>query len=266
VVRHGPRILRLAAIDLDGTLVRTDGTVSELTRTALVRVQAAGVKVVLASARGPRGVAEIARAHALVGTAICSNGAVLLDLERDEVLRTRHLGAEVAGRLVVALRKRLPGVTFAVESVEFAHEPGFGAWNWEPPAGTRIADALELLESPVAKLIVRHEEHDLAAIAAAAVEVVGSDAAVTIPGPWTVEVSAAGVSKATALAELCAELGIEATEVVGFGDYPNDVPMLRWAGHAVAVANAHPDVLAIADEVTASNDEDGVALVLERLV
>jgi hydroxymethylpyrimidine pyrophosphatase-like HAD family hydrolase len=88
---------------------------------------------------------------------------------------------------------------------------------------------------------------------------------VTIPGPWTVEISAAGVSKAAALAELCAELGVEADEVVAFGDYPNDLPMLEWAGHAVAVANAHPDVLAAADEITASNEEDGVALVLERL-
>ena len=73
------------------------------------------------------------------------------------------------------------------------------------------------------------------------------------------------MSKAAALAELCAELGIEATEVVAFGDYPNDLPMLEWAGYAVAVANAHPDVLAAADEVTASNADDGVAVVLERL-
>ena len=265
MVRRRQGVLRLAAIDLDGTLVRTDGTVSERTRAALACVQSAGVTVVLASARGPRGVAEIAGEQGLEGTAICSNSAVLLDLARNEVLRVtpRRRGSE---RLVVALRERLPGVTFAVESVEFAHEPGFGAWNWEPPAGTRVTDALELLDSPVAKLIVRHERHELETIAAAAAELVGSDAAVTIPGPWTVEVSAAGVSKAAALAELCEGSGSSPAEVVAFGDYPNDVPMLAWAGHAVAVANAHPDVLVIADKVTASNDEDGVALVLEQLV
>jgi hypothetical protein len=79
------------------------------------------------------------------------------------------------------------------------------------------------------------------------------------------EISAAGVSKATALTRLCQERGIDRTDVVAFGDMPNDLPMLAWAGHAVAVANAHPDVRAAADEVTASNDELGVALVLERL-
>jgi hypothetical protein len=74
-------------------------------------------------------------------------------------------------------------------------------------------------------------------------------------------VTAAGVNKATALAEL----GVPPEEVVAFGDYPNDIPMLQWAGLGVAMGNAHPEVIAIADEVTATNDEDGVAVVLERL-
>jgi hydroxymethylpyrimidine pyrophosphatase-like HAD family hydrolase len=74
------------------------------------------------------------------------------------------------------------------------------------------------------------------------------------------------VTKASALARLAGRAGITPEQVVAFGDMPNDLPMLAWAGRAVAVANAHPEVLALADEVTASNDDDGVALVLERLV
>ena len=79
------------------------------------------------------------------------------------------------------------------------------------------------------------------------------------------EISAAGVSKATALARFCDERDIESQDVIAFGDMPNDLPMMTWAGYAVAVANAHPDVIAAADEVTASNEEAGVARVLERL-
>jgi hydroxymethylpyrimidine pyrophosphatase-like HAD family hydrolase len=79
------------------------------------------------------------------------------------------------------------------------------------------------------------------------------------------EISAAGVSKAAALARFCDERGIGREDVVAFGDMPNDLPMLEWAGHGVAVANAHPEVLAAADEVTATNDDGGVAIVLERL-
>jgi Cof subfamily protein (haloacid dehalogenase superfamily) len=265
VVRRREGIFRLAAIDLDGTLLRPDGTLSERSRAALDRARSAGIRVVLVTARGPRSVRVLDAELGLEGSAICSNGAITLDLASGEVVRTQPLGTEIAARLVRELRSRLPGILFAAESEELALEPGFAAWEWEPPAGTRYADGLELVAEPVAKLVVRHERHALEAIAEAARELAGSDAAVTIPGPWTVEISAAGVSKAAALAELCAELGVEAAEVVAFGDYPNDVPMLEWAGHAVAMANAHPDVVRVADEITASNADDGVARVLERL-
>jgi Cof subfamily protein (haloacid dehalogenase superfamily) len=265
VVRRREGIFRLAAIDLDGTLLRPDGSLSDRSRAALTRARATGIRIVLVTARGPRSVRVLAAELGLDGAAICSNGAITLDLASGEVVRTQPLGAEIAARLVRELRSRLPGILFAAESEEIMLEPGFAAWEWEPPPGTRYADGLELVAEPVAKLIVRHDAHALEAIAEAARELAGEDAAVTIPGPWTVEISAAGVSKAAALAELCAELGIAADEVVAFGDYPNDLPVLEWAGHAVAVANAHPDVLAAADEITASNADDGVALVLERL-
>jgi Cof subfamily protein (haloacid dehalogenase superfamily) len=250
---------------VDGTLLRPDSSLSERSRAALERARRAGIRVVLVTARGPRSIKILAAEAGLDGSAICLNGAIALDLSSGKAVRTRTLDVDVAERLVRKLRARLPGTVFAVESEELALEPGFAAWNWEPPAGTRYADGLELVAQPVAKLIVRHDEHALEAVAAAARELAGDEAAVTIPGPWTVEIAAAGVSKAAALAELCEELGVLPAEVVAFGDYPNDVPMLEWAGRAVAVANAHPDVLAIADEVTASNAEDGVALVLERL-
>jgi hydroxymethylpyrimidine pyrophosphatase-like HAD family hydrolase len=150
---------------------------------------------------------------------------------------------------------------FAVEHFDFAHEPGFSAWNWTPPPGTRVADAVELLADPTTKLILRHAEHDTEAIQDLAREIIGERLTIVASGSEAVEVTAAGVNKATAVAEL----GVPAEDVVAFGDYPNDIPMLMWAGLGVAMGNAHPDVIAIADEVTATNDEDGVALVLERL-
>jgi HAD superfamily hydrolase (TIGR01484 family) len=79
-----------------------------------------------------------------------------------------------------------------------------------------------------------------------------------------IELSAAGVTKASGLLEVCRRLDVDPDRVVVFGDMPNDVPMVEWAGHGVAMANAHADLLAVADEVTAPNSEDGVAQVLER--
>lgn len=135
-----------------------------------------------------------------------------------------------------------------------------------PPPGTRVADAVDLLSEPATKLVLRHSGHAVGSLATLAQEVAGDRATVSVSGSWVVEVSPAGVNKAAALAALCRELGIGPADVIAFGDHLNDVPMLAWSGWAVAVANAHPDVVAIADEVTASNELDGVALVLEHFV
>jgi Cof subfamily protein (haloacid dehalogenase superfamily) len=253
---------RLAAIDLDGTLLRSDGTLSDRTRAALASTP---LEVVIVSARGPRGVGEVVDAAGLVGTAIASNGAAIVDLTTRRVIRERAIESEVAAALVADIRERLPGVLFGIERDAFAHEHGFAAWNWTPPTDTRVADALELLEEPPRKLIVLHAEQALDAVADAVREVVGDRAAVYISGEWVVEISAAGVNKATALAELCAERGVDADDVIAFGDHQNDVPMLAWAGHGVAVANAHPDAIAVANEISRSCDDDGVARVLEQL-
>ena len=88
----------------------------------------------------------------------------------------------------------------------------------------------------------------------------------TLSGAPFVEVMAEGVTKATGLARLCEHLGVSRTDVVAFGDALNDVEMLRWAGHGVAMAGAEAVVLDAADEVAASNDDDGVARVIERML
>jgi Cof subfamily protein (haloacid dehalogenase superfamily) len=253
---------RLAAIDLDGTLLRSDGSLSPRTREALA---ATPLEIVIVSARGPRGVGEVVDAAGLAGTAIASNGAAIVDLATRRVIRERAIESEVAAALVADIRERLPGVLFGIERDAFAHEHGFAAWNWTPPPDTRVGDALDLLEEPPRKLIVLHAEQALDAVADAVREVVGDRAAVYISGEWVVEISAAGVNKATALAELCEERGLDADEVIAFGDHQNDVPMLAWAGHGVAVENAHPDAIAVANELARSCDDDGVARVLERL-
>lgn len=264
--------VRLVATDLDGTLLRGDGTISERTRSVLARARDAGIAVVLVTARPPRTVRQLVRALDVTGLAICLNGAVVYDLDRDVVVRQSPLRAEVVAQLVDALRAAAPGVRFALMYGE--------RWGWEPAyaaldpevrtwCGTDgiEGDALALCAAePVSKLIVRHPELSAAELLPIARDVAGEVAHATHSGAPFVEISAADVHKAWALEALCDELGIPASGVVAFGDMPNDLPMLRWAGYAVAVANAHPEVLAVADAVTLSNEEDGVAVVLERLL
>lgn len=259
---------RLVATDLDGTLLRDDGGVSAWTAAVLARVRALGVPVVVVTARPPRRVREIARATGLGGLAICGNGALVYDLDRDTVVRELRLAAVAARRLVAALREAAPGVCFATEAgLVYGQEPGYAPHS--PHAGdvgARLDDALALCADGVTKLIALHPTLPLADLLALAGRLAGEGAIVTHSGSPFVEIAASGVTKASTLAALCADLGIAPGAVIAFGDMPNDLPLLAWAGRRVAVANAHPDVLALADEVTATNNDDGVARTLARLL
>jgi Cof subfamily protein (haloacid dehalogenase superfamily) len=259
--------VRLVASDLDGTLLLPDETVSDRTRAALAAAGAAGITVVLVSGRPPRSLGPIAARIGVGGVAICANGAIVWDLDAGTVLDSTPLAAELATRLVHGLRDAIPGALFAVELERgFGREAGWSDGLVATPAGVLEADALELITGPVTKLLVRHPTMAFPEVAERARRVVGDDAVVTWAGLRLVEISAAGVTKAFALERLCRRLGIAAAEVVAVGDMPNDLPMLDWAGLGVAVANADQAVLAAADEVVASNLDDGVARLLERII
>jgi hypothetical protein len=259
--------IRLVASDLDGTLLRPDGTVSERTRDAVAAARRAGLTLVLVTGRPPRSLAPIAARIGLGGIAICANGAVVWDLDAATMLDTSPLAAELAVGLVRGLRRAIPGALFAVELERgFGREAGWTDGTLPPAPDALEGDALELVTGPVVKLLLRHPTMPHAEVARRAREAVGEEAVVTWAGTQVVEISAAGVTKAWALGRLCDRLGVHREEVVAVGDMENDLAMLAWAGHAVAVANAQQNVLAAADEVTASNLDDGVAQVLERLV
>lgn len=265
---------RLIATDLDGTIVRSDGEISERTRRALESAEDAGLVVVFVTGRPPRWMKPVADATGHRGLAVCANGAVVYDLHAEEVVQEFPMDAEVARGIAEALRTVVPDVAFAVEACDteargrFGHEPHYRA-RYEVPPETVVAGLDVLLDRPVLKLLARHSSMSTTELLDAAHEVVGELAVLTTATfsetDGLLELSAAGVTKAFGLERLAAEHGMGPEDVVAFGDMPNDVPMLVWAGHAVAVANAHPDVIAVADEVTATNDEDGVAQVVERL-
>jgi Cof subfamily protein (haloacid dehalogenase superfamily) len=260
--------VRLIASDLDGTLLRNDRSVSPHTRAALRAAQNAGMVVVLVSARPPRTLREMAREAGVGGLAICSNGALTYDLDRDAVLQRTDLDAAVLRRLIPALRAALPSASYGFEQGHrFACDPVYAELRGSGlEDGTQIGDALDLCDEPAVKLIVRSPHHTPDELLLAVRAVTGEDVTLTHAGAPFVELSAPGVHKAWALEALCARLGIGAKEVIAFGDMPNDLPMLLWAGYGIAVANAHPDLLAQADAVTLSNEEDGVAVVIERLL
>jgi Cof subfamily protein (haloacid dehalogenase superfamily) len=220
---------------------------------------------VFVTGRPPRWMPEVAEATGHTGLAVCANGAILYDLASEEVVSEIALQASDLLAVTTKLAEALPGVAFAVERNSLlSHEPGYvPAWD---DGDLTVVPREQLFDLPATKLLVRHPSHGPDEFLALAQQAVGDLATMTRSSvDELLEISAAGVTKASGLERFARTHGVTAAEVIAFGDMPNDLPMLEWVGHAVAVANAHPEVLALADEVTASNDDDGVAQVLERL-
>ncbi|GAA3449388.1 MULTISPECIES: HAD family hydrolase [Dactylosporangium] len=263
--------MKLVASDLDGTLVRRDRNVSPRTIATFQRLHAAGVIVVLVTGRPIRWIAPVHSQLGIPALAICANGAATYDPATDTIVHSSPLEASVLAEACTRLRAEVPEVVFAVErdgGRQMRHEPGFPVGPWEADhdsvAPLPLAD---IVTRPAAKLLVRagvQSPDEFTARVGACLT--GLAEATNSSSSGMVEVSAAGVTKASALALVARSHSVTAADVVAFGDMPNDLPMLTWAGRGVAMANAHPAVRAAASDVTKhTNEDDGVAEYLERL-
>lgn len=264
---------RLIATDLDGTLLHDDKTVSDRTVAALSAAEEAGIEVFFVTGRPARWmdvVSEHVHGH---GLAICANGAVVVDLhDGGRFLEVRPLETDAALAVVRAVRAAAPGASFAVECTSGLHyEPHYPPFQLDSATVVPSAEALltggDGRPGPIIKLLAFHPVLAPDEFLALARTAAGEHGCVTRSSPTALlEISGAGVSKASTLARCCAERGISPEEVVAFGDMPNDLEMLTWAGTSYAMANAHPEVLAACTNRTAANTEDGVALVIEQLL
>jgi len=257
---------KLVATDLDGTLLHTDGTVTERTRAALTAVEDLGVTVVFVTGRPTRWMLDLWEHVGDHGLAVCSNGGIVYDVAARAVRSSRPIPVDVGLRVAGLLREAVPGTTFALEKTSgFGKEPAFME-RYPLPADIEVGPLDEIFDDTTVKLLARHEEMDPEAFWAATEHAVGHLVTTTWSSTGAlISTSAADVTKASTLALLCDELGVTREEVVAFGDMPNDLAMLRWAGTSYAMANAHPSVLDLADRRAPSNEDDGVAAVLEEL-
>jgi Cof subfamily protein (haloacid dehalogenase superfamily) len=263
----------LIATDVDGTLLDENEEVTPRTRAAVRAAVAAGTQFVLATGRPPRWIAPVVDALGFAPMAVCANGAVVYDSATDRILSARTLSAEVLVELAEVATRIIPGAGLAVERVgRSAHDaatPGFLSspgyeHAWLNPDNTEVS-LEDVLSAPAVKLLIRKADARSSDMAAALAPHVGLQGDLTYStNNGLIEVVPLGISKATGVDEVAAPLGIAAGDVVAFGDMPNDIPMLLWAGLGVAMGNAHPEAKAAADEVTTPNSDDGLARVLER--
>ncbi|MEV6295417.1 HAD family hydrolase [Streptomyces sp. NPDC051896] len=258
----------LIATDLDGTLLRGDDTVSDRSLAALARVARAGARHLVVTGRPAPRARQLLAHLGCTGLAVCGQGAQVYDAGTGRLVWSVRLDRELAETALGKIEAEVGQVYAAVDQDGVDGltliEPGYRMPHPTLPA-VRVDRRDDLWCAPISKVLLRHAELADDELAATARGVVGDLATVTMSGPGTVELQPSGVTKATGLALAAERLGIAAEEALAFGDMPNDIPMFDWAGRGVAMAGAHPELKAVADEITLSNEDDGVAVVLERL-
>ena len=258
---------RLLAFDVDGTILSSDGTLADRTAEAIDAAVGVGAICTLATGRDWSGVHRILDRVGGLSHALCVNGIEVFERDGTE-LHSVEIALEAAVEAVEILRLTLPDIAIGAGLAgELVAEPGIVALMDDDLGEiTAVDDVLTALRPGVRDLVLWHPtlSDDLGrfhVVCSEALHVEGVDVAFT--GMPMIEIVPEGCGKDTGLAWLADHLCVPRADVVAFGDGLNDLAMLRWAGHGVAMGQADAEVRAVADETTVSNDDCGVAAWLE---
>ena len=260
--------MKVAAVvaDLDGTMVRSDFSMSPATLEALDTIRAAGIPMVVATARTPPGVEFLLGSADSIGLAVCCSGAV----GWSRTLQSR-----------LWLELLTPETTRFVVETALAHAAGVAGYDGEvwrmtaeydrlspdqPRGPVRVVvDAAELAGSPCCTMAMRHAGGDIWHLAKL-MTATAQTAALSHVGRATVlDITERGIDKGTGVLRALAALGVAPESAVSFGDMPNDLPLFRVTGRAYAVGEADPSVMDAADEVLPDVEHDGFARKVEKL-
>ncbi|QPZ38026.1 HAD family hydrolase [Paramicrobacterium chengjingii] len=274
--------MTLIATDLDGTIIRSDGTVSQRTIDAFARRVDAGDSLLFVTGRAPSDALQSLPVHLLTGgRMICANGAIEYDALRDEILHVDVIYRDALAHIVALCHRDFPDGRFCLDSIAgTVFETGHpwislareGMSPSRPPESIRVfddvCDSVDSADTmPYKVTFLGGSDFPEEMIAALTPQL---DDAVTLTfgsmtDPFFLEIAPRGVTKGTALMRVAASLGINPVDIVAFGDMPNDIPMFEVAGRSYAMGGAYETVIHAATDRTAHVDDDGVARVLESL-
>ncbi len=260
--------VKLIAFDLDGTLLTSDKRITARSERAIRALAKAGVVMIPCTGRPSRNTKDYVRQLGLPN-AFVFNGAGLYNGPTDSTLYRHCIHKETALQIIGQMRQAIPGVIAGMETSHGWYlDLSYYEWRKAQPylpqlEPTGIGDIIDFVSDGVVKLYFRKPGFTARAMSLA---LTGIDSYFTWSSDQLLEVMAHGVSKREALTHLCTQLGISWQEVIAFGDEHNDQGMLMWAGLGVAMANAKIEAEEAADYTTKSNDEDGVAVVLEAVL
>ncbi|WP_234539004.1 HAD family hydrolase [Streptomyces shenzhenensis] len=258
----------LIATDLDGTLLRSDESVSQRTRDALAAATAAGAAHIVVTGRAVPWTRHILDDLGYDGLAVCGQGAQVYDAGAHRLLTSVTLDRQLAGVALAKIEAEVGPLYLAAGRDGLDGDvlvgPRYAVAGHLP--STPLRDAADLWSAPLNKIYIQHPELSDDELAEAARQAAGGFVSVAMAGEGIVELLPLGLSKATGLSLAARRLGLKPADTIAFGDMPNDIPMFAWAARGVAMANAHEELRAVADEVTSSHEEDGIAVVVERLL
>jgi len=259
---------RLIATDLDGTLLGSGESVSQRTRDALAAATAAGAAHIVVTGRGVRWTRHILDDLGYRGLAVCGQGSQVYDAGEHRLLTSVTLDRQLAAVALAKIEAEVGPLFLAASRSGVDGDvlvgPGYALTGALP--AMPFTDVSDLWAEPLGKIYIQHPELTDDELAEAAVRAAGGFVSVAMAGQGIVELLPLGLSKATGLSLAARRLGLKAADTIAFGDMPNDIPMFAWASYGVAMADAHEELKAVADEVTSSNEEDGIAVVLERML
>ncbi|MFZ9927039.1 MAG: HAD family hydrolase [Candidatus Nanopelagicaceae bacterium] len=261
---------KLIGTDLDGTIVPFDRPISQRTIDAFTKANSLGIEIYFVTGRPPRWMKQVRDAFNF-GTGICGNGALLYDFHGEKILDSWLINPKELMQGATTLRKVIPGAAFAVENFEGFHRERNYNPRWDKgqdDLGVSLIE--EHLRQPAIKFLVRSQGDEISADEMLALADAGVGEFLTVthsnPDESLLEISAHGVSKGSTLEKVAARLGISKEDAVTFGDNPNDLSMLAWAGRSYAMKTGHPSTHAIATGIAPECNNDGVAQIIEELL
>jgi Cof subfamily protein (haloacid dehalogenase superfamily) len=257
----------LIAVDLDGTLFGRGGQVSARTAESLLTAQTAGHFIAAVTGRSWRTCVDRLKPATAINFVVCCNGAYAYDITEGKILWSHPIDPVVCLDAMRKIRSEFPNVGFGWESATgFSYEKAFLKQSDDPSTLEHGGNGGVLGQSELYKVLIRVPHLSGAEFQQNITELVGDVFEASTSGAPFLDATAHDVNKASGLEAAARYFDIQSSDVIAFGDNLNDIPMLTWAGTAVAMGNAHLDVLQIADAMTVSNMRDGVAVYLDKFV
>lgn len=262
---------KLVAIDLDDTLLADDLQISERTVEAIKEAQDGGVRVVIATGRMHSSALPYAKLLGLKHELITYNGALVKRVGDNQTLYHQPISVELAREVTEVAQEYDLHINFYLDDLLYVNKAGAEADYYEEVAGIKpiliTEGAADFLDRPSTKLLIIEDDRaKLEEVLAELTAKFGDLLTITTSKVNFIEIMGQQVCKGTTLANRSTELGIKAEEVIAIGDSYNDLEMIEYAGLGVAVGNAKDEIKEEANYITGSNNEEGVAQVIEKFI